>query len=59
MKKTYYKPETNMVNLAPDVMMAPVSGVNPGDGKGPVTDDTTGGHEIDAKHYNAWDSWDE
>ena len=59
MKKTYYKPETNVVNLDPDIIMAPVSGVNPSDGKGPVIDDTTGGHEIDAKHYNAWDSWDE
>ncbi len=61
MKKTYNRPETNMVNLETDVIcgLSPVSAVNPGDGKGPVIDDNTGGIYIDAKHHNTWDTWDE
>lgn len=64
MKKVYNKPTTVLLHTQIEQPLLKASKVDPdgttgSDDASNVNKDNTGGNWIDAKRYNAWDTWDE
>ena len=64
MKKTYIKPAVQVMNTGIEgAIMQIASRVDPAKTTNStsmdVNIDNNGGNDIDAKHYNAWETWDE
>ena len=64
MKKTYIKPAVQVMNTGIEgAIMQIASRVDPAktinSTSMDVNIDNKGGNDIDAKHYNAWETWDE